>query len=284
MKHTLTVSIVVPVYNDANALDDCLRSIAVQSSIPEEVIVVDNNSTDESVMVARQYPFVTILSEKRQGVVHARNRGFNAARGDIIGRLDADTIIAPDWVSLVRNIFQNPDIDAVSGSVQYHHVPYRRFFSYLDMAVRNYMAWSLGREYALQGANLALRRAAWQKSRSRMCHQRNMHEDFDLSIHLREMGHKTVFAEELRASVVFRQAAASWRQFASYILLSPKTYAIHRRWRRVVMYPVVVFAIVLYPVLHVLYLGYDERLDRFSWQKLFLAGTAARVNPATFVD
>src|SRR5688572_3020117 len=95
---TPTVSIVIPAYNEENHLRLCLEAVARQTVKPLEVIVVDNNSTDATAAIARSFPFVTLLSEKRQGPQPARDRGYNAAHGEIIGRLDADSIVALDWV------------------------------------------------------------------------------------------------------------------------------------------------------------------------------------------
>src|SRR5688572_27451257 len=92
VKHP-SVSIVIPAYNEEGQLALCLEAIARQTVKPVEVIVVDNNSTDGTVEVAGRYPFVTVLHEWRQGVVHARDCGFDAAKGDIIGRIDAETVM-----------------------------------------------------------------------------------------------------------------------------------------------------------------------------------------------
>lgn len=284
MPKPLTVSIVIPVYNEEAFLRDCLTSIAQQTVRPTEVIVVNNNSTDQTAAIAHRFPFVRLLHEPRQGVVFARTTGFDAATGDIIGRIDADTILPSTWVAEVQRVFAAEDIGAASGSVDYHYVPWARFFSMLDQYIRRYLAWSLGRQYTLQGVNLALRRSVWQASKPLLCHTGDMHEDFDLSIHIREAGYKTIFAPSLRCSAVFRQATGSWRNFTRYVLLTPGTYAQHRITRRYVLYPVVGMAILAYPVLHVLSLGYDEQLDGFSWEKLFSVKSQSRVNPATFVE
>ncbi len=284
MPKRLTVTIVIPVYNEVDDIERCLTSIAAQTVRPQQVIVVDNNSTDGTVAVASGYPFVTVICEKRQGVVHARNTGFDAAKGDIIGRIDADSVLAPDWVETLQELFADPEIDAVSGSVGYHHAPFARFFSVIDGAFRRYLAWSLGRELALQGANMALRRSAWRASRSLMCNRGGMHEDFDLSIHLREAGFSTVFEPSLQANVALRQVGGTLSSFARYVLLSPGTYAQHNRWRRIFMYPVVGIALVFHPLLHVLYLGYDEQKDGFSVRVWLRATGSSRVNPATYVD
>ncbi len=284
MSVRLTISIVIPVYNEAEQINACLEAIAAQTLLPDEVIVVDNNSTDGTAALAARFPFVTVITEQKQGVVHARNTGFDAARGDIIGRIDADTIVPADWVATVRRIFIGTAHDAVSGSVSYHDVPFARFFSGVDFTFRRYLAWSLGKQYALQGANMAVRARAWHASKQLLCNEGGMHEDFDLSIHLREAGFNTVYTPSLGASLAFRQAGSRWRDYLAYVLLNPGTYALHGIRRRVVMYPVITIAIIAYPLLRVLYLGYDTELDRFSVRKLANANTLSRVNPATFVD
>ncbi len=284
MPKRLTVTIVIPVYNEVDDIGRCLASIAAQTVRPDQVLVVDNNSTDGTVAVAQRYPFVTVLHEARQGVVHARNTGFDAVHGDIIGRIDADSVLAPDWVATVRRIFSSSEVDAVSGSVGYHHAPFAGFFTRIDGGFRRYLAWSLGRELALQGANMALRTSAWRASRKLMCNRGGMHEDFDLSIHLREAGFSTVFEPALQAKVALRQVGGAWSSFAQYVLLSPGTYAQHNRWRRVFMYPVVGIALAFYPLLRVLYLGYDEQKDSFSVRAWLRSNASARVNPATYVE
>lgn len=279
-----SVSVVIPVFNDADMLTNCLDALALQTVAPYEVIVVDNNSTDHTRQVARSYPFVTLIVEPSQGVVHARTAGFNRVRGDIIGRIDADTIVSPDWVAKVQQIFMASAVDAVSGSMQYHHAPWAGLFSTIDYGIRQYLAWSLGRQYALQGANMAVRASAWHVAKSYLCSRGNLHEDFDLSIHLRECGYTTVYEPSLHVAVAFRQVAGSWGEFSRYVLLNPGTYAQHNIVRCAVMYPVAWLAIVAYPLLHILYLGYDDTKNGFSWTKLFSGTTLTRVNPATFVD
>ena len=58
----------------------------------DEVVVVDNNSTDRSMDIARQYN-MRIVQEPKQGMIYARNRGFDEANGDVIIRIDGDTVL-----------------------------------------------------------------------------------------------------------------------------------------------------------------------------------------------
>jgi glycosyltransferase involved in cell wall biosynthesis len=116
MKKALTVSIVIPVYNEQHHLKACLDSITEQSILPNEVIVVDNNSTDESINIARSYPFVRVVKELQQGVMWGRNAGFDAAKYDLIGRIDADTQLPDDWINKGEEGTEDDGIDPQVGA------------------------------------------------------------------------------------------------------------------------------------------------------------------------
>jgi glycosyltransferase involved in cell wall biosynthesis len=283
MKTVNSVSIVIPVYNEAAYLPACLDAIAAQTVKPLEVIVVDNNSIDDTASIARSYNFVTLHREKTQGVVHARDRGFNAARGKIIGRIDADTVIDPDWVATVQSIFQDPAIDAVSGSAKYHDMSLSPLMNSIDLLIRTYLARSLGDEVAMQGANMAIRRTVWRSVRSQVCRAGGMHEDFDLAIHTNQNGHRVVFDKSLVATIGARQLESSFESYTKYILLSPRTYGIHGLISRRYMYPVCALALVCYIPLKILHRGYDKEKARFSIASLFEL-SESRVNPATYGD
>ena len=280
----LGVSIVIPVYNEEDSLNACLLAISAQTVRPYEVIVVDNNSSDNTVMIAKRFPFVTVLQERRQGVVHARNCGFNAARGDIIGRIDADTIISQDWVETVQLLFENDKLDAVSGSVRYEQVAWSRLITRIDLAFRRHFARRLGREVALQGANMALRRSSWRSVRSRVCLKSGLHEDFDLAIHLTKAGKMVRFDESLRAIVCNRRIESSLPDFYCYVMLAPRTYAKHGLKSGRYMYSAVVLSLISFWLLKLLYRGYDSETGRFYWRSMFTASQVVRVNPATFVE
>jgi glycosyltransferase involved in cell wall biosynthesis len=282
----MKVSIVIPVYNEAERLGACLEAIARQTVRPHEVIVVDNNSSDATVALASAYPNVVVLRESRQGVVYARDHGFDAASGDIIGRLDADSQIDTDWVATLIELFeQSPDLDAVTGKVRYYGLAYSWLLDTIDLRIRRRMARLLGREVAMQGANMAVRLSAWQAVRRQLCRGGGMHEDYDLAIHLSKTGHTVVFDERLTAAIDCRRVEAGWLDFCAYAWLSPRTYAKHRLRSRYHMYPVVALVIAAYFPLKLLHRGYDISQQRFSWRQLLVEQTVtARVNPATFVD
>lgn len=284
MNTNMRVSIVIPVYNEAERIHDCLEALARQTVPPFEVIVVDNNSTDGTSALAAAFPFVRVLHEKRQGVVYARDRGFNAVRGDIIARIDADTLVPADWTAHLIQLFTHADVHLVTGSVRVREIGAARLASRVDLFWRRYLAKRLGARVGLQGANMALRRSVWQSVRHNVCHASGLHEDFDLGIHAYDQGYNARFDDGLKVSVCHRQGNAGFRRFASYAMTSPRTYLRHGYKEGRVMYRVVAFVLVAYPIIMLLSRGYDERLGRFSLTKLFSGGGTLRVNPATFVD
>lgn len=268
----LRVSVVIPVYNEADRIGACLQTLAAQTVKPYEVIVVDNNSTDRTASIAARFDFVRVITAKRQGVIHARNRGFNAAKGEIIGRIDADTHLPTDWVETLQQLFEQPEVDAISGVVNYYDIPWR-FLSRIDLRLRRRAARQMGDYVFLQGANMGLRTSAWKSVRQQLCHRGGMHEDYDLAIHLAEAGRYIKFDESLRASISARCLDDSLVGFWSYALLSPGTYAQHNVRSGRHMYFIVILILIFHLPLRTIYRGFNGVNQAYR-----------RVNPATYVD
>lgn len=279
----LRVSLVIPAYNEESHLRACLDAVAAQTVRPFEVIVVDNNSTDATAAIARSYPFVRVVGEQRRGVVHARNAGFNAARGEIIGRIDVDSLLAPDWVARVQAIFADASVDAVSGALGFHDAPFKRLFGRIDLLFRRFLARNLGRagELFLYGGNMAVRRGLWQSIRGQLCTHRHLHEDIDLAAHLAGTPYQVVFREDLRVQVSVRRIDTDIRTFYTYVLSNPRTYAVHGLASRHYMYPVVWTVLLFYLPLRILYRAYNPSTHRFSLTHLLQPTYHQRISPVS---
>ena len=282
-KH-LRVSIVIPVYNEAEHIRACLEAIAEQTVRTWEVLIVDNNSSDSSALIAGSFDFVKVLQESRQGVVHARNRGFDAARGEIIARIDADTIVGHDWVATIQTLFADSSLDAVSGAVDYHDLPRPDINAKLDLFFRKRIARGMGDEVFLYGANMAIRRSAWEATRDLTCQSAGLHEDFDLAIHAHERGLQVRFDRCLKASVSLRRFDSGLSELWPYLWQSPQTYAEHGRKSQRHMYPVIFLVTAFYVPLKLLHRGYNAETKQFSWSQAISPARQIRVNPAVFVD
>ncbi len=182
LNKTLTLTIVIPVFNEEDYLADCLSSIADQSEMPDEVIVVDNNSTDASVQIANSFPFVTLIHEKRQHQAFAQKTGFNKASSDILGRIDADSILPKEWVKDVKRIMAaEKNLKAITGLPEPYDIcmagpAVSIFMFYHNLASR------IAGTQMLWGANSAIRRDAWLAVQDRVLQRADIWEDYDLAL------------------------------------------------------------------------------------------------------
>lgn len=99
----MQISVVIPSYNRRHTLQRALQSVFEQSSVVDEVILVDDGSSDGSAeMVARSFPTVKLIRQPNLGVSAARNRGIEAARYDWIALLDSDDSWLPTKIEKIR--------------------------------------------------------------------------------------------------------------------------------------------------------------------------------------
>lgn len=115
MNNRVAISIVLPAYNEERLIGRCLASLIKQDfSLPYEIIVVNNNSTDRTDEIAAKFP-VKIISETMQSVVCARQRGLTQAQGPIVAGVDCDCTYPPEWLSTIYKCFDNPQVVACGG-------------------------------------------------------------------------------------------------------------------------------------------------------------------------
>jgi len=276
----LSTTIVIPVFNDQDHLKKCLQAIVGQTIMPDEVIVVDNNSTDDSVRVAKSFPFVRLIHEKKQGVLYARNAGFNAAKSDIIGRIDADTQLPPEWTERVISIFQQTDIAAVSGPVGFHDAPARVVGLFLDKNIRR-ITWRLGSKgdaVFLFGSNMALRKSAWQTVHKDVCDRKDVHEDVDLAIHLFQADLAIAFDDDLSAYTSSRRMNDPSVQMKKYLDVYKNTYTVHDIKSPAIGITTTIVLAGQYGV-KLIKRGYDPKTRQFSLKKFIDNQADVRVHP-----
>lgn len=243
---THTLSIVIPVYNEEDYLPACLDAIADQTVVPKEVIVVDNNSTDDTARIARRYSFVKVIKERRQGVFFAARRGFNAAKSDIIGRIDADTLLPPDWTEIALREISDKNVAAVTGPVNYYDMPLPHANYWFDHVMRDLTyRFAYKNSPFLYGSNLAIRRTVWKSLAAGLCTQQDIHEDIDLAIHVKEAGHEIVYAKSLLSGASGRRYNDGLKSFKNYIGMYRRTYSGHS-----------LYSLAIYPALFMWSLGY----------------------------
>ena len=159
----LRFSIVIPAYNEEAFIGATLRSLLAQDlADPYEIVVVDNNSSDETAWVAMAYGAV-VVREERQGVCWARQRGTEIAAGEIIVSADADTVYGTGWLSRIDPEFRKDSgCVAVVGPFRFADAPWwgQAWTSFLFGFV--FVVSRLTRRVPyVAAANLAFRKKDW---------------------------------------------------------------------------------------------------------------------------
>ena len=167
------VAVILSTYNRADRLALALEALLAQvGGVPYEIIVVDNNSTDQTAAVVEHIAAgsngrLRYVFEPRQGLSHGRNTGIALARAPIIAFTDDDVRVGSDWIAQLKQTFDtHPEIDYVGGRILPHWLaPPPAWLTqahWAPLALQDYGDQPLvsGRERAvcLVGANLAFRR------------------------------------------------------------------------------------------------------------------------------
>jgi len=117
------VSIIIPVYNVSDYVEECLQSVAAQTYTDIECIIVDDCGTDDSMQKVEQFvtsyqgpiAFKILHHEHNRGLSAARNTGMDAATGDFISFIDSDDYIQPQMYKVLVNAFLEEDNVAIIG-------------------------------------------------------------------------------------------------------------------------------------------------------------------------
>lgn len=263
----LSVSLVIPAWNEAERIADCLTNATRQTMAPHEVLVVNNKSTDNTAEIVERFiennpqANVKLLSQdEEQGLIPTRNYGLNHATGDILGRIDADTMLKPDWVEVVSGIFtEDPDAMGATGPVVYYDMPAKSISLAGDNRIRRRVFKADGRTL-LFGSNMALRASAWHKISGEVCRDLAdvMHEDIDISLHMSGQDLKTVYSPRMIAGMSARRMDTSLPSFLRYMKRFKNTFDAHPQHKRSSK-PEYIFT-ALYPMLHAWFPVYQRYL------------------------
>lgn len=161
------LAVVVCAHNEAAYVAACLHSVLAQTRLPDEVLLVNNASTDATAAVAGAIPGVRVVDEPRKGLVVARERGRRETSADVLLYLDADCRAPLQWIARVeRQFLAKPALLALSGSYRFYdwHRAGRALIRAYDFTVgpgtHVFVKYVLRAGVVFYGGNFAVRRAA----------------------------------------------------------------------------------------------------------------------------
>lgn len=125
----ITVSIITPVYNGEKTLSRTIESVLNQQHKPTEYIIVDGQSTDDSVKIASSYANAfqeagidyVIMSEKDQGMYDALNKGISRASGELVGNINSDDWYEPSAIKLMVELYFRTQYDIAWSDIYIHN-------------------------------------------------------------------------------------------------------------------------------------------------------------------
>lgn len=236
-----SVSVVVPCYNEEANIASCLSTLTSQELPLHEIIVVDNNSTDKTIKIAKKFKNVKILNEKKQGLIAARDTGLSLSTGDIIARIDADSRPTTDWSKTISESFDDSEIQAITGTGYFYDAPMKKSVRGLRNVVAVHINNRILGHGMLWGSNMALRRTCWLAIKHDVCPGPDIMEDLDLASHIAdEFGSKSIaYIPNMRADISARRAMAGLKDNYLYLRMWPKTLSHHGYPASILSWPMV---------------------------------------------
>ena len=188
------ITVVIPAYNEEKNLPYALKSLTEQTYSNFDIIVADNNSTDNTAKIIAEYK-ATRVFVKEKGYVFALDTGMHQATGEIIAVTDADTTVASDWLEQIANSFNDPKVVGLTGSIAINGNNIAN--KMLNGLYATFLAlhFAVGKPH-LTGFNFAVRKDAFLKVNG-LNKKFTMSPDVDLGLRLKKYG-KLIYASKVK--------------------------------------------------------------------------------------
>ena len=148
-KNNPLISVILPVYNSKNYILKCLESLKNQSNQNFELILVDDGSTDKTLIISKKYlenhfnyRYRLIINRTNIGITKSLNKGFKVAKGKYLARADADDIYEPDRFAVqLKFLKKNTNISLIGSNVKYIDKN-ENFLSFSNLPIYHSNIWS----------------------------------------------------------------------------------------------------------------------------------------------
>lgn len=279
---TARLSVIVPAYNESEVIRDCLARLLGEIDSIHEVLVVDNNSSDDTRSIVDEFaavnPKFSVIFEKEQGLIPARDTGFDSATGEILARIDADTRVGEGWADAVAAFFaaHGDDFEGGSGLCSFYDAPFQERFRrrHDELTAQMLARPEVPREHnRLFGSNMAITAKAWGSIRTATSRRDDVFEDLDIALCLRSLGARVGLIPGADVTISGRRFRTGPISQIRYCLCDQRTYKIHGRAseRRGAILTMILVTLPFYSVMYLPFRLYDPDTGTFSisalWRK-----------------
>lgn len=247
----------------------------------DEVVVVDNNSTDDTASVVDEFTQISEkfrrVEAKQQGVMFARTVGFDSARGELMARIDADTRVNPTWAQAILDFFEaHGDIyEAGMGMCTAYDLPFQERFrrSQRELTEEATAKLASGEGADMQrlfGSNMVITKAAWEAARPMSCMRTDVFEDLDLTLCIERNDVRIGLIPGADATISGRRFLTAVGPYFRYCQRDQRTYKVHgfpdRRRKAIIQ--MLVVAMPFYLLHWIPFRAYDPSTESFSLRML----------------
>lgn len=235
-----SVTVVVPVWNRADLLRNLLMTISSQTVTPQQVLIIDNGSTDDAPEVARDWGATVIAMGRNQGFAAAVNRGIDASETDWIAVINSDVELYPDWIEKIVTRATEQNAWFAGGKILMKSDP-TRIDGTFDLIARSGCAWRAGHgrpdseEFAIEKkaqlipATAAIyRRELFQRIGNFAEAYESYLEDIDLSLRATPAGLDGLYVPEAVCLHHGSASASAWSHRMVYLLSRNQELLIRR--------------------------------------------------------
>jgi len=205
MRRKPKVSLYIPCYNVEKYIGRCLASILKQTYPIEEILIIDDGSTDNTIKIASKYPVRIVRHSENRGLAAARNTAIANAKNEFIASLDADCVASPTWLEKLMDNFVEENVAGVGG---------RLIEKYTSSLGDKWRSVHLRQDQgeirksvdALPGCNCVYRKSVLKKVGGYNERYKTNFEDIDLSYRVRAKNYKLIYTPD---AIVFHMCRDS---------------------------------------------------------------------------
>jgi glycosyltransferase involved in cell wall biosynthesis len=212
----MKVSLYIPCYSAEKHIGRCIEGVLRQTLPPDEILIIDDGSTDKTVEVASKYPVRIIKHEVNKGLAAARNTGVLNAKGEFVASIDVDCVPEPDWLERLINRFTSDNIAGVGGRLIEKNVTTIANKWRSEHMRQNHGDKFLREAPSIFGNNNVFRKEAITSVGLYEERYKTNYEDMDLSKRLRKAGYTLIYEPEAivwhyRQDTIRSVLEAKWR-------------------------------------------------------------------------